>query len=354
MTPEVIAAAQQRASNRIASSLGPMVGNGPPATENLDFDSRYVIPWTDVKCLQLIGEGSTATVMLADFRGERIAVKELLVACEGGHMAFQRELDVLVKVKHPHIVQFLGIINNQDDSVPSGVNEEQLRLCLELCEGGSLWDLLYNRQHVKLAWWQRIVMLYDTATAVAHMHGCTPKVVHRDLKSLNVLLKSPVVNETVEPHVKLCDFGFAREHWSDATMTVGAGTSHWMAPEVITGSRYTEAADSFSFAVIGYEVVCRCIPFYGTDLSRVQVLLTQGHRPLPDGVHSLEDESGNQVEVPPGLIELITRCWHQDPMMRPDFNSIWMEIVEVSRNTSEDLKEATPEKLYGRSSGVRH
>jgi serine/threonine protein kinase len=311
----------------------------------------FLIKPEEVTVQEYLGEGSTATVLKAVFRGEQIAVKELSMTKPEYTLAFQRELDVLVKVHHPNIVKFLGVIDAEHRPGQSAL----LRLCLEYCEGGSLWDLLYNKVYngdmVKLAWWQRIVMLYDTATAVAYMHSFTPKVVHRDLKSLNVLLARPVEHELDEPIVKLCDFGFAREFDGVATLTAGAGTCHWMAPEVSSGHPYTEMADSFSFAMIGYEVVCRRIPFQNHNPGDVRMLLRGGTRPLtqsPTGGYEMINHLHTVEQVPPGLLELIELCWHQDPRQRPTFTKIWQDLIEVSRNTSEELKIATPEKLFGR------
>jgi len=295
----------------------------------------FLIDASEVELIDLIGEGSTASVYLGKFRGNVIAVKEIFGFQEGFITAFQRELDVYVKVKHPHIIDFLGVISSSGP----------LQLCLEFCAGGSLWDLLYNKQDVSLAWWQRIVMLYDTATAVAHLHSFIPKVVHRDLKSLNVLLLQPVNGEHDEPNVKLCDFGFAREHDGAATMTKGAGTSHWMAPEVISGTEYTEMADTFSFAMIIYEVVCRRVPFMDEEPTSVPQIIKSGGRPWCKGLE-LKTEGGISAEIPPGLLSLMESCWVQDAHQRPTFEKIWQDLVEISRATSPELKCSAPGQLF--------
>lgn len=313
-------------------------------------DSSWVIDPSEVTMVHFIGEGSTASVYKGRIRGVDIAVKELSTTKEEYTLAFQRELDVLVKVHHPHIVKFVGVFGDGADQ--QIWRADHLQLCLEFCEGGSLWDLLYNKLHksepVRIAWWQRIVMLYDTATAVAYMHSFKPKIVHRDLKSLNVLLAKRVEHELDEPIVKLCDFGFAREFDGDSTLTAGAGTCHWMAPEVSSGSPYTETADSFSFAMIGYEVVCRRIPFVTQDQYEVHDLLRRGKRPLPDHSYQLMNDNNEEEQAPPGLLRLIELCWHHDPGQRPTFTQIWQDLIEVSRNTSEELKVQTPSKLTGK------
>lgn len=285
--------------------------------------NSYLIAPTDVVLVDCIGQGSTAVVYRGQLRGaEEIAVKEIRGTQEDTITAFQRELGILIKVKHPHIVAFLGLIA---ESYP-------LRLCLEYCRGGSLFDLLHNHIETKLSWRQRLVILYDTATAVAHLHSYRPAIVHRDLKSLNVLLLDLVSTVDDPPHVKLADFGFAKE--TEVYMTKGAGTIHWMAPEVVNGTTYTEMADTFSYAMIAYEVVCRHIPFIREKPKNVPGLISSGTRPAWD----LQDQ-----EVPSGLLDLIERCWDQDVLKRPTFVQIWQSLAEVSENTPAHVKLSAPE-----------
>jgi len=247
-------------------------------------------------------------------------------------IAFERELIIYVSVQHPHIVSFYGAIAGDD----------QLRICLEYCGGGSLFDLLYgNNRTQKISWRQRLVMLYDIANAVAYLHGFEPALVHRDLKSLNVLLREPFISEHVQPHVKLCDFGFSR--MVGDCMTTGAGTSHWMAPEVISGTEYTETADSFSFAMTIYEVLSRSVPFEKEAQAAVAKTILSGVRP---GL-TMRTSRGEVAELPPGLVKLMESCWDQDPNMRPNFTKVCEDLIQIARHTPDHLKLATPGQLSG-------
>ncbi|KAL3661233.1 hypothetical protein V7S43_013842 [Phytophthora oleae] len=80
------------------------------------------------------------------------------------------------------------------------------------------------------------------AQAFEYLHGCSSPIIHRDLKSSNILL-------TNELKPKLIDFGVSRGK-VDFTMTGGIGTPYWTAPEVLEGKRYSEQADTYSFGVI--------------------------------------------------------------------------------------------------------
>jgi len=318
----------------------------PPDEEEDEFDEGgfsgvsvedYLIQSSELEIVDQIGEGSTAVVYLGKLRGETVAVKEMVELHEEAITAFQRELCVLVKVEHPHIIKFIGLVAESDP----------LRLCLEYCEGDSLFNLLYNRS-TKLSWRQRLVMLYDCSTAVAHLHGFSPKIVHRDLKSLNVLLSKPIINEFCEPLLKLCDFGFTRElpgTRNKVSLTQGAGTSHWMAPEVISGTSYTEKADTFSFAMIIYEVVCRRVPFLDVKPMKVPSLIMAGKRPGNMSLRKYTD-NGKEVQVPPGLMELCESCWQHDFRKRPTFVEIYERLHKVSLDTPPSFKLETPDELF--------
>jgi serine/threonine protein kinase len=196
--------------------------------------------------------GATAIVFLAELSDkngrQEVAVKQMRDMED--ETTIHRELCVLTSVCHDHIVKLYGIVG---DAHP-------LQLCLEYCEGGSLFELLHITYRVPLSWSQRLKILSDTAGAIDQLHSYDPKIVHRDLKSLNILLLRRIQSQNDTPHAKVCDFGFARELEEGADMTKGAGTPQWMAPEVSSSTDYTEAADTFSFAIVAFEVVCRRVP----------------------------------------------------------------------------------------------
>jgi len=148
-----------------------------------------------------------------------------------------------------------------------------------------------------------------------YLHNFNPKILHRDLKSLNLMLLHKVTHPDAEVIIKLSDFGFARAQ--DKAMTEGVGTMHWMAPEVMKGTEYSEKADIFSYAMVAFETVCRHIPFEKLRPQAVLMKIGAGERP------SFDDMSPGTPEV---LLQLISNCWAQDPEQRPPFCQI-MEVV---------------------------
>merc|ERR1719261_1542477 len=114
-------------------------------------------------------------------------------------------------------------------------------------------------------------------------------IIHRDLKSLNLLLAAPVTDSKAVPMVKVTDFGLSRmkdealgSQWGP--MTMAAGTCHWMAPEVASGKHYDEKADVYSYAMALFEIICREVPFQEKQPQDVVRLVAEGKRPDMEAV----------------------------------------------------------------------
>lgn len=102
-------------------------------------------------------------------------------------------------------------------------------IVLEYCVRGSLWSTIQNLD-IQLSWEDRRRFALDTARGVNYLHTCSPPIIHRDLKSLNLLLDDSY-------KVKLADFGWTKG--LENYMTGKIGTYQWMAPEVIASQKYS-------------------------------------------------------------------------------------------------------------------
>ena len=270
----------------------------------------WEIPPDEFRVDGKIGSGITAEVFRGTWRGTAVAIKQIKL---GGKLnpkiveAFKRELTVMVRCRHPNLVLFMGAAT----LVPP------IRLISEFCEGGTLFDLLHNRKDVDLSWKQRVKILLDVAKGLNYLHNCKPVIVHRDLKSLNLLLSEKIEDEFDTPIMKIADFGMAKikANVEAGAMTANAGTYHWMAPEVLGGNSYNEKVDIYSYAIVMYEVLCREIPFEDTGLDgmKVAVAVSKGKRPNLDFVPK---------SCPIDLVALMQACWDQQPQRRPT-----MEVV---------------------------
>merc|ERR1719159_2231621 len=170
-----------------------------------------------------------------------------------------------------------------------------------------------------------------------YLHAFEPQIIHRDLKSLNLLLAEQVLDESHEPIVKVSDFGLSRMKDSvvDADwgkMTMAAGTCHWMAPEVFTGTRYDAKVDVYSYAMILFEIICREIPFEDVEPASIGRLLVQGQRPDLEAV---------PPDCPPNLLELMQQCWSHLPEERPSFAAIVDRVKDVDARFNHTLSDST-------------
>ncbi len=132
-----------------------------------------------------------------------------------------------------------------------------------------------------------------------YLHSCNPPVLHRDLKSLNLLLDE-------SSRVKLADFGWTKG--LDNYMTGKIGTYQWMAPEVIASQKYSEKADVFSYGIILWEIASREPPF--KHLSGLQVSLEVLNNDLRPPIPK---------KTPEPFAKLMRKCWDREPSKRPSF-----------------------------------
>ena len=238
-----------------------------------------------------IGIGAFAEVFKGTFRASDVAIKKLLNNQTPESVAeFWAEVSLMRRLHHVNIVQFIGASTN-----PPCVVTELLQ--------GNLWDLLHNSR-LELPFRLRLQMLLDTARGMQYLHSFNPPIVHRDLKSANLLYNR-------EYQVKVGDFGLSRAKEVQHTMTGQCGTFQWMSPEVMQSQRYTEKADVFSFGIILWEVLFRQVPYQGFNSVQVSIaVITQNLRPpLPS-------------DTPPELAKLMQDCWATNPVQRPVFSDI--------------------------------
>jgi len=148
-----------------------------------------------------------------------------------------------------------------------------------------------------------------TARAMAYLHGLKPPVLHRDLKSLNIL-----VGADWTP--KICDFGFTvvKGRFSESHFV---GTVQWVAPEIIQGKSFTEKAEIFSFGIVLWEIIARSAPYIGLAAKDLAPQVIEGLRPEIPHCSAI-------------LAALMRECWDVDPKKRPDWNTIISSLEKES------------------------
>ncbi|CAL1279894.1 unnamed protein product [Larinioides sclopetarius] len=275
-----------------------------PFVEEIDFK--------EIKLQGVVGKGSFGTVKKGKWRNLDVAIK--VIETEQEKNAFIVEVQQLSRVNHPNIVKLYG-----------ACTKTPVCLVMEYAEGGSLYNVLHCMKQVDYTIAHALSWLLQTANGVAYLHNMKPRaLIHRDLKPPNLLLVS---GGTV---LKICDFGTACDIRTNMTNTKGSAA--WMAPEVFEGSQYSEKCDIFSWAIILWEVLTRKKPYHdGRRATAFGIMwaVSQGRRPLLI------------AGCPKFLENLMTRCWSQNPDVRPSMSTIQAELSKVFRFMKGDDKPLT-------------
>lgn len=203
----------------------------------------------------MIGSGGFGDVYRAQLKdGTVVAVKKLIQVSGQGDREFTAEMETIGKVKHRNLVPLLGYCK---------VGEERL-LVYEYMRFGSLEDILHDRRKagIKLNWAARRKIAIGSARGLAFLHhNCIPHIIHRDMKSSNVLL-----DENLEARVS--DFGMARlmsavdTHLSVSTL---AGTPGYVPPEYYQSFQCSTKGDVYSYGVVLLELLTGKQPIDSED-----------------------------------------------------------------------------------------
>ncbi|GAB9475839.1 Tkl protein kinase [Globisporangium polare] len=316
---------------------------------------------------RLIAKGGYGAVYKAKFRNETVVVKQLLPDKTRNKQilkSFMDEIRICAALDHPKVVRFIGI---------TWSSLLDLSVVTEYMANGDLGSLLTEQlqrqasgavSRFDYSWFKassstsggggakcKSLLALDIAEALVYLHSFISPIIHRDLKSRNVLLST-------DWEAKLTDFGVSRELDEDQTMTGEIGTVSWIAPEVLRGERYTEKADIYSFGVIMTELdTCR--------------------RPYSDGIPNEDNGGGSNQhtntriavlvsngklkpaitdECPASVRQLIDQCLESDPKNRPSAVQIHFELRNLDMAEEERRETALFKRRTttgGNGSGMR-
>ncbi|KAG0249484.1 hypothetical protein DFQ27_009974, partial [Actinomortierella ambigua] len=245
-----------------------------------------------------LGSGAAGTVYKGLWGSRVVAFKKFnLTEGESRQKVIQCEIRLMKTLLDRHIIQFYG----------EDYYENQLVIIMEYAEGGSLKEVIDKGG--KLSWLDKSRIADEIARGLEYMHG--QQVLHRDLKSANVLL-------TRHLKVKLCDFGLSEVRALSITRSTETlqGTLRWMAPEVLctTVPKYSTKSDVYALGMVMWEMAADCTkPFrYQSNEQVVGLLVTRGQREgVPDG-------------TPPEYRRWLKQCWDQEPSRRPEATEVIM------------------------------
>ncbi|XP_059071575.1 probable LRR receptor-like serine/threonine-protein kinase At1g67720 isoform X2 [Cryptomeria japonica] len=294
---------------------------------------------------QKIGQGGFGSVYfgkLAD--GKDVAVKLLSSSSKQGLAEFLNEINLLSRVHHKNLVSLSGYCNES----------EELMLVYEHMCGGSLKDHLYGSLSniSTLDWKTRLGIALDAAQGLEYLLvSCTPKIVHRDVKSSNILLDSNL-------RAKMADFGLSKiigdDIMSSHITTNIKGTVGYLDPEYFHTNKLTERSDVYSFGVVLLEMICgrKAIDpeLCEEELSLLKwvMLHVEGSKDYGGPLIAIIDKKMCMSEIDMKslypIFTLSLKCIQNEASKRPTITDIVKQIKEAmdmikSESSSEEINE---------------
>lgn len=268
--------ANQNSNAAKGVSLGPILDK---ITSSKAFGKKGSIAFVEYPLLvaatsnfnedNILGEGGLGCVYKAQFSDNfHAAVKRLHGKWQDSEREFENVVDLLSKIRHQNIVSLLGYC----------IHGETRFLVYELMQNGSLESHLHGPSHGSaLTWHLRMKIALDVARGLEYLHErCNPPVIHRDLKSSNILLDSTY-------NAKLSDFGLAISGGNPNKNNIKlSGTLGYVAPEYLLDGKLTEKSDVYAFGVVLLELLIGRRPVEKITEAQCQSIVTWAMPQLTD------------------------------------------------------------------------
>lgn len=217
------------------------------------------------------------------------------------------------KLKHPNIVQLLGITLHP------------LQMILEYIRKGNLASILGDKtiSDNEFSWPIRLQIAYNIAQGMKYLHQCDPPIIHRDLRSPNIFINSLDLKD--EHLAKVADFGMSE--YAMPNISEMLPTWQWLAPEVINPKikYYDEKSDIYSFSMVLWEISSRSLPFV-----EFEDFITRS-------VMTWTEEQFNDKKT---LLQLLKKYWQSEGKSQEDIELNLLEfcLLDVRESIIEALK----------------
>ncbi|CAL5324480.1 hypothetical protein CsSME_00003517 [Camellia sinensis var. sinensis] len=292
------------------------------AFQRLDFTCDDVLD-----CLKednIIGKGGAGIVYKGVMpNGDSVAVKRLPAMSRGSSHdhGFNAEIQTLGRIRHRHIVRLLGFCSNHETNL----------LVYEYMPNGSLGEVLHGKKGGHLHWDTRYKVAVEAAKGLCYLHhDCSPLILHRDVKSNNILLDS-----NFEAHV--ADFGLAKflqDSGTSECMSAIAGSYGYIAPEYAYTLKVDEKSDVYSFGVVLLELVSGRKPVgeFGDGVDIVQWVrkMTDGNK---EGVLKILDKRLATVPLHEAMhvFYVAMLCVEEQAVERPTMREVVQILTELPK-----------------------
>mmetsp|Transcript_560 Transcript_560/g.1284 ORF Transcript_560/g.1284 Transcript_560/m.1284 type:complete len:1538 (-) Transcript_560:24-4637(-) len=288
------------------------------------LNAALKVPYSELEVTKVLGEGAFAKVFKAKWNDECIAVKQLFLtgddkaAKEKAFYEFRQEVHLMSSLHHLNIVGLLGVVM------------EPFCMLLEFMNGGSLYEMIHGAEDQaadRISPTVRLQLSFDIAQGMNYLHSFNPPIIHRDLKSPNVLLThDPRLTRLV---AKVADFGLSRKMMlTDTFQSKVVDNPVWLAPEILQKKNYNEKVDVYSFGVIMWELLTQEM-FFGdiTFMAQMEDRIIKGERPpIPEPESPIDEKYG----------ALIRGAWSDDPEVRPPFLQLRNLLMEIAPDVLKD------------------
>jgi len=290
-------------------------------TEHLSSDG-CLISKKEVEVGEVLSETLKSRVYRATWRGTSVVAKVVLETAHGEDsdrltQELIHEINLLATIHHPDLVMFLGAV----------VSDPPIMFITEYMEGGDLerYYMRMRKEQQTPNWHAAIGQQIKWCSAVARglcfLHSCKTPIIHRDLKPLNLLLSKLL-------EIKITDFGISKVIAPvgckvKRTHTMGLGSHHYMAPEVVRSGQYDTKADIYSFALIMYFISSGRDPFWERTKNPTLILEEYGKNKQP------RPQVGDAHR---SLRPVMRDAWAEEPGDRPDARELIDRLAEVPRD----------------------
>ncbi|KAK3119527.1 hypothetical protein QOZ80_9AG0671790 [Eleusine coracana subsp. coracana] len=268
-----------------------------------------------------IGSGGFGIVYYGKLTdGREIAVKLLTNDSYQGIREFLNEVTLLSRIHHRHLVTFLGYSQQDGKNI----------LVYEFMHNGTLKEHLRGAADEKItSWLKRLEIAEDAAKGIEYLHtGCSPTIIHRDLKSSNILLDKNM-------RAKVADFGLSKPAVDGSHVSsIVRGTVGYLDPEYYISQQLTEKSDLYSFGVILLELISGQEPIsndnFGLNCRNI-VAWARSH--IESGnIHAILDQSldsGYNLQSVWKIAEVAIMCVKPKGAQRPPISDVLKEIQDA-------------------------
>ncbi|CAG8504169.1 24868_t:CDS:10 [Cetraspora pellucida] len=272
-----------------------------------DDDLSKEIRYDELEIGKKLGSGGFKDCYMGRYKGELVAIGELRVVnfSDSDFKEIKHEINVLKQLRHENIIHFIGV----------STNTKHICIVTELCDNGDLFD--YMRAYPKISFSQQIMFMHDIALGVTYLHTRRPSIIHRDLKSMNILISGDL-------RAKINDFGLARiRPKANASVHTQCGTPNWQAPEFWTPNpSYTEKVDVYACGLIFWEILTWAEFGYPyQNFSEHQLYEAVRDRGIRPGLETLR-------LCPLKLLSLVQDMWKSVPKDRPSMGLVVEKLAE--------------------------